>query len=470
LPRMIAQAHYEGAPPLWHLMLRPLTLVTHRPEAMQVLTWLLAGGTMFIFLYWSPFNWIQKLLLAGNYFLLFEYGLVCRNYLPGVLLLVVACVLFSAGKARPWALAFALVGAAFASAHSLIVAVAIAVGYWVPRAVSGWRQGKVLIPVQDFLPLLTFVAGMMIAIASMFPRPDTFYGAAVGWIDEWHPELFARLACAFVYSHFLQPRPPGFFWIPAWNTPFQSFDPRLVLALSAALFLGSVLFLRRHIGAVLVYLVGTCGLALFLYCKYLGSTRHSGFFVLTFLFAYWIAKTAGATKGRGWTVGIGWAGEIVLTGMLGFQAVTGLWAVRVDYREPFSCGKTAAQYIVDHHLQNGFLAAYPDWTGSPLAGYLDRQIFYPQTRGFGSYTCWDTHRDEELTYDDLIQRMITEAKGADIVLSIEHLLPEAVMRRYGIRPLARFTGSLTSFEDYNLYSLPGTIPPKEITPPPDEPR
>ena len=71
LSALFEQVHYEGAPPLWFLILRPLALMTHRPEAMQVLTWVFAGITIFLICYHAPFNWLQKVLLVGNYYLLF---------------------------------------------------------------------------------------------------------------------------------------------------------------------------------------------------------------------------------------------------------------------------------------------------------------------------------------------------------------------------------------------------------------
>ena len=395
LPALIEQAHYEGAPPLWSLLLRPLTLVTHRPEAAQVLTWALAGITIFLFCFYAPFNRLQKVLLIGNYYLLFQYGMVCRNYLPGVLLLATACILCSAEKARPWAMAAVLTGAAMASIHSLIVAVAIAAAFWGSRLLGAMHRlhcGDVL--PRHLLAGMALVAGVCLAVYSMFPRPDTLYGPAHGWDLGWNPARFSKVAWAFVSSHFPLPRPPGYFWIPPWDTPFQSFDPETAWLLAGALFAGGILVFQRQVGALLLYLVGTLGVAGFLYTKYLGFYRHTGFLFFTFLFAFWLLKAGdnGPRRGRArWTT---WLGEIAFTAMLATQALTGLWALREDWERPFSCGKAAAEFLVERGLAKTFLAVGPDWAGSPLAGYLDRLVYYPQGQRYGSFTRWEAQREE----------------------------------------------------------------------------
>ncbi|HEX7548167.1 MAG TPA: hypothetical protein VF417_04150, partial [Candidatus Methylomirabilis sp.] len=334
LPALLEQAHYEGAPPLWQLLLRPLTLVTHRPEAMQVLNWAIAGITVFFLCYAAPFGRLQKVLLVGNYYLLFEYGIVCRNYLPGILLLAVSCALFPSAEKRPWAFALSLIGAALASVHSLIIAAAFAAAFgaaWCLGALRRKQAGDAPVGLPPILPLLVMVAGIGLAVYSMVPRPDTLYSPAAGWSLNWDPDRLAKLSWAFVCSHFPWPRPPGFFWIPPWDMPYPTFDHRWAFVLASVLFVGMLVILRRHLAALLFYVVGTLGLAAFLYFKYLGFYRHTGFLFFALLFALWLRRTDGVPRGSGaalWGDRMAGAG---LTAMLVLQAVMGLWAVGVDY-------------------------------------------------------------------------------------------------------------------------------------------
>ncbi len=460
LTALLEQAHYEGAPPLWSLMLRPLALLTPGwPGAMQVLTWALAGVTVFIFVRFAPFSRIHKILILANYYLLFQYGIVCRNYLPGLLCLSVACVLYPAARQRPWGFTLVLIGAGLASVHSLIVAMALGASFWLRWGWSAWRKrrqpGKVDELKKQWPALAGLVSGVGVAAYAMLPRADTLYAAASGWNLDWNPYRLAKVAWAMVNAYFPTPRPPGFFWIPPWDVPFVSFDPVWGFApVALGMVILTVFLLRRHAGSLLFYLLGTLGVAAFLYLKYLGFSRHTGFLFFTFLFALWIKRNDEAAAGlsRSWS---DYVAGTALTVMLVVQAITGVWAVREDYERPFSAGKDTAQYIRDHQLQDDFIAVGPDWAGAPLAAYLDRSFYYPHARRHGSFTRWDTQRQDNTSDEEFLELATAEAKGADMVIALDHPLPADLMQKYGIEFLAHIGGSLTPFEDYFLHFAPG---------------
>ena len=69
---LLSHMKYEGHPPLWHLLLMPLTWITHAPESMQVVHLLIAATTVFLFARYSPFTPLQKILFSFGYFVLYE--------------------------------------------------------------------------------------------------------------------------------------------------------------------------------------------------------------------------------------------------------------------------------------------------------------------------------------------------------------------------------------------------------------
>jgi hypothetical protein len=457
LSALLEEVHYNGAPSLWYLLLRPLALLTFRPEAMQILTWILAGATVFVFVHFAPFNRLQKALLVCNYYLLFEYGIVCRNYLPGILGLGIACVLFPRAEERPWPFIAALLAAALASVHSLIVAVALAGGFWAPRC---FRWG----PPKDAGagsarfqagPLLCFAGGLAYAVYSMLPRADTLYPQTDGWILDWVPIRLARVASAVVNSCFTWPRPAGFSRIPPWDTPTFSIENGQIFIWALLLFVLSVLFFKRHAGALVLYVVGTVGVAAFFYVKYIGAARHAGLLFFTFLFAQWIKQASRPRPSPGSSAVFDRWASVVLTAMLAAQAVTGVWALKEDFNQRFSCGKAAAQILQERHLDRGFIAVAPDWAGAPLAGYLNRSLYYPNARGYGRATHWDKRRTEFLEDDEIMRRTIEEANGQAFVISFEHPLAKEFTEKYGLETVADVVGSMTPFEDYHLFYRPG---------------
>jgi hypothetical protein len=460
------QGRYDGTPPLWYLLLRPVTLVTHRPEAMQALNWGLAGLTFFIICHYSPFSRLQKVLLLFNYYLFYEYGTVCRQYLLGVLFLSVACRLFPAAEKRPWAFTWALVAAALASVYSLILAVALAVAFWgafiagFPSTV-GRRKflARIHLP-----PLLALAGGIGFAIYCMIPEADTFYGPAFGWHLGWDLEKMTQVACAFTNAHFLLPRPVGLFAIPAWQLPF-SWIQYLAVGLALPLLGVAVLFLWRSASALVFYGVAVLGLTLFLYSKYLGFNRHVGFLFLAFFFALWLKKQLAVTGAIPAPAGrIARGADFALTLLLATQAVTGVWAARLDYDQSFSCGKKGAADFQARHLEKAFIAIWPDWDGAVFAGYLDRSVYYPQSKRWGSFTRWDRQFINGQTDDEALQLAEAEAHGAPIVMVVDHFFTKEFMQAHGLVVLNFYQGAIVPFEDYLSYYKPAAGQPM-VAPP-----
>jgi len=84
---LVTQTRYEGHPILWNVLLYGLTRVSWNPLAMQLLHLAVATGAVFLFARKAPFTWLFKFLFVFGYFMVFEYALVSRNYILGILFL-----------------------------------------------------------------------------------------------------------------------------------------------------------------------------------------------------------------------------------------------------------------------------------------------------------------------------------------------------------------------------------------------
>ena len=116
---------YEGHPALWYLCLYVLTRLTRSPVVMQAFHLLCASATVYVFVRYSPFNRLQKLLFAFGYFPLYEYSIISRSYGIGVLLLFVFATLFRQRYTKTLWVVVVLGLAAHTSMHVLIIVVAI---------------------------------------------------------------------------------------------------------------------------------------------------------------------------------------------------------------------------------------------------------------------------------------------------------------------------------------------------------
>ena len=79
LPELFRNLRYEGHPGLWHLGLYLVSRVTPDPLGMQLLHLLVATASVYVFLRYSPFTRLQKILFILGYFPFYEYAVISRN-------------------------------------------------------------------------------------------------------------------------------------------------------------------------------------------------------------------------------------------------------------------------------------------------------------------------------------------------------------------------------------------------------
>ncbi|RZJ25018.1 MAG: hypothetical protein EOO48_14000, partial [Flavobacterium sp.] len=91
---LIANTKLEGHPLIWSLLLYGITRFSTDLVWMQLLHVVISAIAAYIFLRKAPFSWTFKLLFIFGYFMLFEYNLISRNYILGILFLFLACSLF----------------------------------------------------------------------------------------------------------------------------------------------------------------------------------------------------------------------------------------------------------------------------------------------------------------------------------------------------------------------------------------
>ncbi len=88
--------HYEGTPALWHFLLRALIAAHVRWGAVGWVCGLIAVTGVAVWLRWSPFPMIVRVLLPFTFFVLYQYGVVARSYVLFPLLLFGLCAAYCA--------------------------------------------------------------------------------------------------------------------------------------------------------------------------------------------------------------------------------------------------------------------------------------------------------------------------------------------------------------------------------------
>ena len=458
---------YEGHPSLWYLCLYALTRLWSGPLAMQLFHGGIAAASVFLAARYSPFTRLQRTLLPFGYFFLFEYGIISRNYALGVFFTLAACAVLRARPRRLGLLTFCLVLLAQASLYGFLISAALALAFAVETALEARRGGSRPSAPALALAGAAFAAGLGLSLASMIPPADLTVVDV--WRTYWDPPALAKVLTTVWRGLVPVPRPVFHFWGTNILDGLDGAQDVLSLLLLGA---GAAL-LSDCPPALALFGSGSLALLAFEYFKYIGVVRHHGHFFLLLVAAFWLAGSGGEGRGRLSAL----LRRRALTALLAVHAACGLFASGMDLRWPFSMSAAAARFIADRGLKDMLIVGDQDTKTEALAAYLDRPLYYPASRRWGTFPVWDAKRTQEVPQEEVVHQALDkgrEIKG-DVLLVLSYELQPDLRRstklkdektgevldyNYVLRMpmdrlplLASFTGSIVGEESYYLYRV-----------------
>jgi len=401
---------YEGHPSFWYLCLYAITRLTSNPVAMQFFHLSIATSSVFIFTRYSPFTKLQKGLFPFGYFPLFEYGILSRNYALGVLLIFLFCALFHLRDKSYFPLVVILSLLANTSVYGLILACALGATMLFECVLDRKLLKALMNRKWDLIiSILVFSGVAIITILQMNPPPDR------GWGTAWTASSLSRAVATpsvLWNSYFPIPFPSYQFW----NTSIIEFHSKAETALvrdflAIALFIFSVgIFVRKPV-SLFLYLSGTFGILLFTDIKWFGFLRHHGFLFILLIACLWISQYFNTLNlSRQSLLKLSRLTERYkenfITIILSAQLCAGLFAFSMDLIYPFSDSREAANFIKDNHLEKAIVVGSKDYLVSPLSGYLNIKIYYPEISDFGTY--WHTNNHKKTYSHQQILDLISD--------------------------------------------------------------
>jgi len=453
LAGVIQASRYEKHPLGWFLVLFVLSRVIASPLIMQVFHLGLAALTAFLIFKYSPFSLVQKIFAVFGYTLLFEYGVISRNYALGVLCLFLFCALYPGFRDRPLVLSLPLFVMANTSVHALIVVMAIGL----VLAVDILRRRALRTSWRSYAAIAVIILGGLLAYLQLRPLPDSLYDRSAAI----HLELNLGLA-----QDVLKLIPRAFWPLPQitfhfWNSSILDglALPFLGDALLALLVVVPAVFcLRKRPPALMVYILGTSGLLAWFYLANTGFARHRGWLFIVFLAALWLAGVrregeAGAeaasarARPRGKLLN-GW-----LMVVFSAQFAAGLFAVGMDLVHPFSQSRNVARIIQAKGYERLPIVADVDYVASPVSGYLGRRMYYPRAGRLGSYVVWDVRRLSVvkpwlmLTWAERYSWM----KDSDCLILMNYSFDQGFEDPDRLRLLTKTPRAIVKDEHYSLY-------------------
>ena len=465
---MLQNVKYQGHTALWALSLAFLKNFYDSYLTMQLFHWAIAVASVTIFWRYSPFGFRQKLLFTFGYIPIYQYSLVARPYVLGMLFLFVFCAVFPYRRKSYLPAAILLILLANSSAYALLIALALVATLaieWVldPQARSHyWQQAH---PLDLALSGLILAIGFGFAVYILTPPPDSYNH---GGLDAWKLDFNLRRALRAwnrIFAGYTLIVPTQYRWIDLLVCGTITFFSVVVFVLQLA---------QRQL-ALVFFALGNLALLAFSYFRFAGiGPRHFAHFYLILIVAFWLYAYLPKTdlsriKSAGMQRSLAFAQrwhQPLLTTILVIQFLGGLYVYPRDLLIPFSASKAASSYIQAAGWQDEFIVASRDANMAPVSGYLDRKLYYPELESMGSFTLFGGDRESDnhenyMPHGEVLQQVETLLRERDLarILLILHVPLETDTDRLSVQPIQAFTRSWTDSEYYYLYwaTLPKAV-------------
>ena len=301
LAALAHNARYEGHPLLFHFVLQLVGHLSRAWWAAVATNLLIACLAAWTVLRFAPFSRLEKALCIGGYFLLYEYGVIVREYGLGVLFAFAACAAWTAERRR-WIVAIVcLIAMANTSVLGFLVALAAGAAFMMDVV---WRDGPAapkitprMLMTGAICAALALALGVIVARQVIPPASASYQGDGAAVLGRasaydmaWALTLPLRALVPLATI--------GEGTVQANHWLFEP-DGRATLGLEvllsgAVVLLGCVMTVRRRT-ALVFFLIGTIGLVAFFLLFVRGYARHHGHIAIVWIMAAWLSRSGPPT-------------------------------------------------------------------------------------------------------------------------------------------------------------------------------
>lgn len=274
--------HYEGHPPIWHLILLPFAKLGAPFElSIKFVSLTFCSTAMGLLIFKSPFKRIVRLTISFTYFFFYQYGVISRPYCVLMLGFILCGMFYKEKDVKPFRFIMALGILCSASAYGIILSAGIAVVWLIEifyKDFSLIRIKRFLFE-KRFLGLLILLVFNLILVISIIPKPDTYGFDNVVKNNDYINR--------FIYMFFVLPGDATYLDICNYLRPKLVFDISDVVGIVGSVMISIILitFAKLH-NKLLLLIIPYSLMGLFSTFVYF-STHHIGIIALFFLFVLW---------------------------------------------------------------------------------------------------------------------------------------------------------------------------------------
>lgn len=274
--------HYEGHPPIWHLVLLPFAKLGAPFEiSIKLVSLTFCSIAMGLFIFKSPFKRIIRLTIPFTYFFFYQYGVISRPYCILMLGFVLCAMFYREKDIKPFRFIIALSILCGASAYGIIISAGIAIVWLIEIFYKDFSLSSVkkFLLEKRFLGLLILLVFNLILVISIIPKPDTY---AINNVVK-NNDYINR----FIYMFFVLPGDATYLDICNYLIPKLQFDISTIVGIggSTIIVIILIIFSKVH-NKLLLLLVPYSLIGLFSTFVYF-NPHHVGIITLFLLFVLW---------------------------------------------------------------------------------------------------------------------------------------------------------------------------------------
>lgn len=414
---------YEGHPPTWYLLLRGAGSILPPRWILAAVQLPIAIAIQVLILFRLPLQRVERLLLACNPYVLIDYGAISRSLGLGVLLLL-AAVLFRHRRGA-W-----LAIAALPMMDFLFGVLSLA---WIAFL---WREKRIWTP-----GLALWLLSGLAAAWSVRPAPDMI---PAFWLNgPLHDSLVEisrfgalLLPVAIADGHVV------------WNEA----PPIAAALVGGILFIGMGLWLLRRDRFALAVFGGFVGLILlFSVFVYPLAIRHVSLATVLLILLYSMVRGREAAEER------------TLRVWLGLGACCGLVFASATLARPFDTARSAAAFILEHHLENKHWASFPDSRAQGVSALTGTEFERLERNCTETFVRWNYRSRIKWPWDlERELKRISDRSGTFYLLTDFDLLRVQTVYPGAYRQLA-FIPEGVDGQQFYLYQVRPDLPAKQET-------
>lgn len=404
LPRLLQD---EGHPILWYVLLWSGYHLTPSTRVLPVLSVLIAGAAVIVFVAASPFPRWLKVMFVFSGLPLYEYSVSARNYGISMLIMFAFAWLYPSRHKHPILLSLVLALLCNTNIHSLLLG-GVLLAMWGWDVFAGDHAGK-RHPIQFGAAACVVAAGMALAVVVV--RPSNQMAASDS--SAYTPSNVARAVLETVKA-------------PARVFPDIAPSPRGLFApVGSVLLVASTLGLIGRRAAFAAALAGLVALSVLFQIVYPGGYRHQGLFVVFLMTLYWIALASGGTRQR--SKGVDDVARIGLYGalpvLLGILMVTGIAYAYGDLAHEESGSEALGRFLRSHHeYDRAVLIGEPDFAMESVHYYVDNPIYIVREQRFGNIVRFVRSARADMSLLDLLRAAweVRTREQRDVLIALGH--------------------------------------------------